>query len=89
MLTPLGAGLIASGLYWLFFTIRRATSEDDLRASERREQEIIERYRSPGIGRFPEWAYRATYHHPVLMRLPASLCVAVGAILILVDVVKH
>lgn len=87
MLTPLGAGLIVGGLYWLLLTVaRRVESEGDVRASEQREKEVKERHPlTAGAHARGEWASRTAYRHPVLVRRPAQLCVVAGVILILID----
>jgi hypothetical protein len=83
-----GVGLIVAGLYWLFLTSFRARSEHDVeRALE------IEEGRKKTFGIFSNWAnqglwaYRATYRHPVLMRLPWIVLLPAGAILVAVDLV--
>ena len=65
----------------LLYTLRSAKSEDDVHRSERMERQLG---RFDGRGRQFEWAYRATYRHPVLMRLPGALCIVAGIALILV-----
>ena len=77
----LGFGLIVGGIALLLYTIRSAKSEKDVRRSERIERELG---RFDGRGRQFEWAHRATYRHPILMRLPGALCIVVGITLILV-----
>jgi hypothetical protein len=86
MLMPTGAGLIVFGLSLLLLTVgRRIQSEEDFNESEQREREITE-MGGFGSGRIagPERWSRLAYRHPHLTRRPMRLCVALGAILILV-----
>jgi hypothetical protein len=88
MLTPIGVGLIMFGLYLLVFTVgRRITSEEDFRESEARQKELAEQGLG-GLMAAPEAWSRAAYRHPVRTRLPLQLCVAVGAVLIVVDILN-
>ena len=91
MLMPTGGGLILFGLSLLLLTVgRRIQSEEDFKESEQREREITE-MGGFGSGRMagPERWSRLAYRHPHLTRRPLQLGVAVGAILILVDILNH
>ena len=88
MLAPLGGALIVFGLYWLVLSVsRRISSHEEYRASEHREAEIKERSAiGGGLLTAPERISRLAYHHPALVRRPAQVCIAVGGLLILADV---
>lgn len=89
MLTQIGVGLIMFGLYLLILTVgRRITSDEDLRESEARQKEIAKQGWGSGLMVAPEAWSRAAYRHPVRTRLPLQLCVAVGAILILIEILN-
>ncbi len=72
------------GLYWIYLTTWHAKSEDDVAESYRVERESRNRSMlASGETQF-HWAYRATYRHPVLMRLPGVLQLTVGTVLVVV-----
>lgn len=88
MLTPIGIGLIMFGLYLLILTVgRRITSDEDLQESEARQKELAKQGLR-GLMAAPEAWSRAAYRHPVCTRLPLQLCIAVGAVLILVYILN-
>lgn len=82
--------LIIGGLYALFITLRPARNEEDVMESELRDAD-----RKKEVGEFIaghankyEWAYRTTYRHPVLMRLPGALMLTAAVIIILLENIK-
>ena len=87
-LAPIGIGLIMFGLYMLILTVgRRITSDEDLQESEARQKELTKQGLRDPMAASDYWS-RAAYRHPVRTRLPLQLCIAVGAVLILVDILN-
>ena len=77
---------MATGTLWLLVTISHAKNDDDLRESEAREAFLRKEFgifhgRVTGAEQF----YRATYRHPVLMRLPGVILVAAAFLILLVE----
>lgn len=77
---------MVTGVIWLLLTISHAKNDEDLRDSEEREaifrKELgIFRGQSTSM----EWLYRATYRHPVLMRLPGVILIAAASVILLVE----
>ena len=85
---PLGLGIAFCGgsVYWLMLTIWSARSEEDVRKSE--ERESAQRLQAGPFGFMTgrtsavEWAHRATYRHPILMRGVGILGLSIGVVLI-------
>ncbi len=81
----LGVGMVLGGLGALLYTIGPAKSENDFDESLRRERRNKEEFGIfAGRANQFEWAYRATYRHPVLMRLPGVLLLIAGTVLLVV-----
>lgn len=84
-----GGALVMFGLYLPILTVgRRITCDEDLRESEARQRETAKQGWGSGLMAAPEAWSRAAYRRPVLTRLPLQICVAVGSILILVDILN-
>lgn len=78
-----GLGLAAAGGILLLLTLNRARTDEDVARSkvieeqERRERSVLANKSSQR-----EWAYRAVYAHPVLMRLPGATLLGCGLVVL-------
>jgi hypothetical protein len=80
-----GLALLGAGLVWLLPTLWHARTREDVVDSEQREAELRKEigFLANGPNQM-EWVYRATYRHPVLMRLPGALLVGAGVVLLVI-----
>ena len=78
--------LIGGGLFFLLTTLVHAKNEGDVTYSELEEAKWKKELGVfSGKARQMEWVYRTTYRHPVLMRLPGVVLIAVALVILLVE----
>jgi len=82
----IGISLVGTGLYWFFLMPAPCKSQKDVQRSLQREQENKEEWGilAGNLNKF-EWAARAQYRHPVVMRLPGVITLLAGALLLVAD----